>query len=222
MKIILLGAPGVGKGTIAKELVIKYGIPQVSTGDLFRENIQKGTDLGKKAKAYMEKGELVPDDVTVSMLRERISRQDCRKGFILDGFPRTIPQAEALEELTAIDNVINLECPDEIIVMRLSNRRTCSKCGAIYNLVTIPPKEPGKCDKCGGKLVQREDDKEEAIRNRLEVYRKQTSPLVEYYDRKGLLVSIDAARNPDEILVEVVGELGESDAVEEIRSEPDQ
>ncbi len=199
MKLIYLGPPGVGKGTIAKLTVEKYGIPQISTGDLFRENISKETELGKKAKEYIDKGGLVPDEVTVGMVKERLSRDDCKNGYILDGFPRTIPQADALEGFEKIDKVINFVAPDELIIKRLASRRTCKACGAIYNLVTVPPKEEGKCDKCGEELFQREDDNEETVKKRLETYKEQTEPLIAYYKEKGMIADVSGEGNPDSI-----------------------
>lgn len=193
MRIILLGPPGSGKGTQATRLVKRFSIPQISTGDILRESVKRKTELGKKAEVFMNKGELVPDDVVIGIIDDRIKKEDCKKGFILDGFPRTIAQAEALDKITKIDKVIELDLSDETIINRLSNRRQCSKCGTIYG-IDIPPKKEGVCDKCGSSLYQREDDKVEAIKNRLEVYRKQTKPLVDYYRKKGLLVKIDAEK----------------------------
>jgi adenylate kinase len=193
MRLIFLGPPGVGKGTIAKMLVDKYGIIQISTGDLLREAVKNGTDLGKKAKEYMDSGKLVPDDLVINLLKERIARPDCKNGFILDGFPRTIPQAEALTmSKVKIDKAIHYIAKRETIIQRLSGRRTCRKCGAIFHIVNIPPKVTGVCDKCHGELFQRDDDKPEAIENRLVVYEKQTAPLVDYYKKKNLLANINA------------------------------
>lgn len=196
MKIIMLGAPGAGKGTQAKMIAEKYQIPHISTGDIFRANIKNGTDLGKEAKSYMDKGELVPDELTVRILLDRVAQPDCVKGYVLDGFPRTIPQAEVLDkELTkqneSIDYAINVEVPDENIVRRMSGRRACPGCGATYHLVHIPPAKEGICDKCGKDLILRDDDKEETVKNRLNVYHDQTQPLIEYYEKKGVLKSVD-------------------------------
>lgn len=196
MKIIMLGAPGAGKGTQAKMIADKYQIPHISTGDIFRANIKNGTELGKEAKTYMDKGELVPDELTVRILLDRVAQPDCEKGYVLDGFPRTIPQAEVLDqELTKrnekIDYAINVEVPDENIVRRMSGRRACVSCGATYHLVHIPPKKEGLCDKCGNELILRDDDKEETVKNRLGVYHDQTQPLIEYYSNKGVLQSVD-------------------------------
>lgn len=191
MRIMMLGAPGAGKGTVAKELVRKYGIPQISTGDLLRAAVAEGTELGKRAKSIMDAGGLVPDDVVIGLVEERISRDDCAKGFILDGFPRTIPQAEALAKITKLDAVINLDVPDEVIVDRLVARRTCRNCGQIFNLKNFPPEVEGRCDDCGGELYQRDDDQREAIEARLATYRRQTLPLVEHYETRGLLQTLD-------------------------------
>lgn len=199
MKLIFLGPPGVGKGTIAKMAMERYSIPQVSTGDIFRENIKSQTELGKKAKEFIDRGSLVPDEITVGMVRDRLGKEDCKGGYILDGFPRTIPQAEALEGIDRIDRVINFYAPDELIIKRLSNRRTCRKCGEIYNLVTVPPKKKGMCDKCGGELFQRDDDKAETISNRLKVYRQQTEPLIGHYKKKGMLTDISGEGTPESI-----------------------
>ncbi len=204
MKIAMFGAPGAGKGTIAKMLVAKLNIPQLSTGDLLRAAVKDQTDLGKKAKTFMDKGELVPDKIVIGLIKERIKEKDCKSGYILDGFPRTLPQAEALDKITKLDKVINLLVTDELIIKRLTSRRTCRKCGAIYNLITIPPKKAGKCDKCSSDLFQRDDDKEESIRNRLEVYKKQTYPLIDYYKNKGLIADVDASRTPEEIFEDAV------------------
>ena len=202
MRLIFLGPPGVGKGTIAKMAVEKYSIPQISTGDLFRENMSNETELGKKAKEYIEKGGLVPDEVTVGMVKGRLGKDDCKKGYILDGFPRTIPQADSLEGFEKIDKVINFTAPDELIIKRLANRRTCKECDAIFNLVTVPPKEEGKCDKCGGELFQRDDDKEETVKNRLETYKKQTKPLIDYYKKKGIIADVTGEGTPDSIFAD--------------------
>ena len=196
MRLIMLGAPGVGKGTQAKLLQDQFGIPQISTGDILRAAVRDGTELGKVAKSYMDRGELVPDDVIIGIIRERISQPDCEKGFILDGFPRTIPQAEALDQMLAemnlnLDGVLEIYVDPEKIVQRLTNRRVCSECGAVFNLLTNPPPEDGKCPNCGGEIIQRDDDKEETVRNRLAVYEKQTAPLKEFYKGKGLLKTID-------------------------------
>jgi len=205
----MLGPPGAGKGTYASRLTVRLGIPHISTGDMVREEIKKQTDLGLKIKEYSDRGALVPDEIIIKLLAERLGKPDCNRGFILDGFPRTISQAEALENIAKIDLVINLNVPDDIIIARLSNRLICSKCGAIYNLLTLKPKKEGVCDKCGGKLYQREDDKPEVIKERLNVYRKQTEPLIEYYAKKGLLrnVSCNDLMTPPEVIVEKIIEI---------------
>ena len=208
MNLILLGGPGAGKGTQAKLIVEEYKIPQISTGDMLREAVKQGTELGKKAKEYMDKGELVPDEIVIGIVRERIKQPDCEKGFILDGFPRTITQAEALDKMLdeidkKIDAVVNIHVPEEEIVKRIVNRRTCKKCGAIYHLIYSPPKEPNKCDKCGGELYQRDDDKEETVRERLRVYKQQTEPLIEYYEKKRILYNVDGTKDINGVFEEV-------------------
>jgi len=191
MKIIALGSPGVGKGTYAAEIVQKYGLLHISTGQIFRENIQGGTELGLQAKEYIDAGKLVPDQVTIDMVKDRLAKDDCKDGgFILDGFPRTIPQAEALSEFCEMDMVINFKADSEVIIQRLSGRRVCKKCGAIFHAVNIKPKREGICDSCEGELYQRDDDKPEAIKQRLIVYEEQTSPLIGYYKEKGILREI--------------------------------
>jgi adenylate kinase len=199
MKVVLLGSPGVGKGTYATILSERYGIPHISTGDMLREAIAKGTPSGRRAKKYIDAGKLVPDEIVNDLLRERLSKGDCKKGFLLDGYPRTIAQAETLEKITRIGIVISFDASDEIIMERLGGRLTCSKCGAIYHVKNMLPKEEGRCDKCGGRLYQREDQTPEAIRQRLETYRKETNPLIDYYQKKGLLVVIDANPPYEEI-----------------------
>ncbi len=208
MNLILLGGPGAGKGTQAKLIVEKYKIPQISTGDMLREAVKQGTELGKKAKEYMDKGELVPDEIVIGIVKERLKQPDCDRGFILDGFPRTIAQAEALDKILdeigkKIDAVINIQVPEEEIVRRIVNRRTCKNCGAIYHLIYSPPKEPNKCDKCGGELYQRDDDKEETVRERLRVYREQTEPLIEYYQKKGILYNVDGTKDINGVFEEI-------------------
>ena len=207
MNTALLGPPGAGKGTIAKMLVEKFHFPQISTGDMLRANVKEGTSLGKKAKEFMDKGSLVPDDVIIGMIHVRLNEADAKKGFFLDGFPRTIPQAEALEKITKIGRVINLRARDEVIIQRLTGRRTCKNCGAIYHLVNMSSKKPGICDKCHGKLFQRDDDKEETVKHRLVTYRKQTEPLIAYYQKRNLIVDIEAERDVDKIFSDVLASM---------------
>ena len=200
--IILLGPPGSGKGTQAVRLTKELGIPHISTGDLFRENISKDTELGKRAKTYMNAGKLVPDELVLDMLFDRVSRPDCQNGYLLDGFPRTLPQAEAygakLGDNTAL-TVIDLEVPDDVIVKRAEGRLTCKSCGNIHNRYFSPPTKEGICDKCGCELIQRPDDKAEVVQERLRVYHEQTKPLVEYYQKKGVLKRLDGTKSPDEV-----------------------
>ena len=203
MNIILFGPPGAGKGTQAKKMVDNYGIPQISTGDILRANVREGTELGLAAKGYMDKGELVPDEVLIGIIKNRLKEQDCEKGFILDGYPRTIPQADALavilDEINKpIDVVLNLEVPDEELVERISGRLMCN-CGASYHRTFNPPKKDDVCDICGSKVFQRDDDKEEAVKNRLNVYKKQTEPLIEYYTKQGFLVTLDGTKDIDKV-----------------------
>jgi len=191
MKLIFLGPPGVGKGSVAREIIKEKGIPQISTGDLIRASISENSDLGNSAKEFLEKGELVPDEIVIELLKERIFQEDCKNGFILDGFPRTIPQAEALDKEVDIDKVIKFQVSDETLLSRLSGRRICEKCGSIYHLINIPPKVEGICDECEGNLFQRKDDHEDVIKKRLEEYYEKTSPLVSYYDEKGNLIEVE-------------------------------
>ncbi|MCR5118304.1 MAG: adenylate kinase [Lachnospiraceae bacterium] len=213
MKIIMLGAPGAGKGTQAKMIAETYKLPHVSTGDIFRANIKNNTELGKEAKTYMDKGELVPDELTVRILLDRVAQDDCKNGYVLDGFPRTIPQAEVLDsELDKlgekVDFAIDVEVPDENIVRRMSGRRACLKCGATYHIVHIPPKKEGICDACGSELVQRDDDKEETVKNRLSVYHQQTQPLIDFYDNKGVLKTVDGTKDSAEVFEDIKRILG--------------
>ena len=213
MKIIMLGAPGAGKGTQAKMIAAKYGIPHISTGDIFRANIKNGTELGAKAKEYMDKGLLVPDELVVDLVIDRFKADDCKNGYVLDGFPRTIPQAEALDNaLTAIgesvDYAINVEVPDENIVNRMSGRRACVGCGATYHIQFNPTKVEGICDACGEKLILRDDDKPETVKNRLSVYHEQTQPLIEYYSGKGVLKEVDGTQPMDDVFAAIVKILG--------------
>ena len=203
MKLIFLGAPGAGKGTIAAAVGKAQGMPQVSTGDLFREAVKNGTELGLRVKGIMERGELVPDELTIALVRERLGRRDTAGGYILDGFPRTIPQAEALTAFQRIDGVINFLCSEQVVVRRLSGRRVCRACGAIYHVENMPPHREGVCDRCGGELYIRDDDRLESIHNRLRVYREQTEPLIGYYRSRGLLHDIDSAANVEDSLVQL-------------------
>jgi adenylate kinase len=214
MKIIMLGAPGAGKGTQAKQIAEKYKIPHISTGDIFRANIKNGTELGNKAKTYMDQGLLVPDELVVDLVVDRVKQEDCENGYVLDGFPRTIPQAEALDKALEaigekIDYAIDVEVPDENIVRRMSGRRACVSCGATYHLVNIPPKTEGICDKCGKELILREDDKPETVEKRLKVYHDQTQPLIDYYTKKNVLVEVDGTVDMSEVFAAIVKILGE-------------
>lgn len=214
MKIIMLGAPGAGKGTQAKRIAGKYQIPHISTGDIFRANIKNGTKLGKEASTYMDQGLLVPDDLVVDLVVDRIRQEDCKNGYVLDGFPRTIPQAEALDSSLAalgesIDFAINVEVPDENIIKRMAGRRACLTCGATYHLEHIPTKIEGICDNCGSELVLREDDKPETVKKRLDVYHEQTQPLIDYYNKKGILAEVDGTADMDIVFLDIVKTLGE-------------
>ena len=214
MKIIMLGAPGAGKGTQAKMIAEKYGIAHVSTGDIFRMNIKEGTALGKEAKTYMDQGLLVPDELTVRILLDRVAREDCANGYVLDGFPRTIPQAQVLDQALAemddaIDYAINVDVPDENIIGRMTGRRACVTCGATYHIVHIPPKQEGICDACGKELVLRDDDREETVSKRLSVYHEQTQPLIDFYTAKGILRTIDGTEKMQDVFTNIVTILGE-------------
>jgi adenylate kinase len=202
MRLILLGPAGAGKGTLTAELSGDYKIPSISTGDLFRKTAAEDTDLGRNIRAIMEKGDLVPDDITIRMVQKRFKKKDAVNGFILDGFPRTINQAEALAAITGIDKVLNLAISDGQIIRRLTGRRLCPKCGAVYHIEYMKPRESGRCDTCGGVLIRREDDTEEAIINRIKVYKEKTEPLIQYYHKAALLTDIDASGTPQEVLTE--------------------
>ena len=213
MKIVMLGAPGAGKGTQADKIAEKYNIPHISTGDIFRSNIKAGTELGKKANSFIDQGLLVPDEVTIGMLLDRIHEVDCENGYILDGFPRTIPQAESLtaaleENGEAIDFALDVEVPDANIVNRMAGRRACLKCGATYHTEFAAPKKEGICDKCGSELVLRDDDKPETVQKRLEVYHEQTHPLIDYYKKKGVLHAIDGTLSMETVFKNIVDILG--------------
>ena len=214
MKIIMLGAPGAGKGTQAKKIAEKYSVPHISTGDIFRANIKEGTELGKKAKTYMDQGLLVPDELVCDLVVDRLQQDDCKKGYILDGFPRTIPQAEALDAALAklgekVDYAINVDVPDENIINRMSGRRACVACGGTYHITYNPTKVEGICDACGGKLVLRDDDKPETVKKRLDVYHNQTQPLIDYYTTKKVLVNVDGTKDMAEVFAAIVKILGE-------------
>ena len=213
MKIIMLGAPGAGKGTQAKKIAAKYGIPHISTGDIFRANIKNGTELGKKAKTYMDQGLLVPDELVVDLVVDRVNQDDCENGYVLDGFPRTIPQAEALTEALEkmgqkVDFAIDVNVPDENIVKRMGGRRACVTCGATYHMVYAPTKKEGICDKCGQELVLRDDDKPETVLNRLKVYHDQTQPLIDFYTKKNVLKTVDGTKDMKEVFADIVAILG--------------
>ncbi len=213
MKLVLLGAPGAGKGTIAHKMIEKYQIPQISTGDILRQAVKAGTPLGHEAKAYMDRGDLVPDDLIIGIVKERIQADDCQQGYIFDGFPRTVAQAEALDAVfttlrTVLDGVINLDVPAEVVVKRLSGRRTCRSCGSLYHLTHNPPQRENVCNSCGGELYQRDDDNETTIRQRLAVYQKQTFPLIEYYGKQNLVKTIPGEGTPDEVFASICQILG--------------
>ncbi len=213
MRLVLLGPPGAGKGTQASAIVKKYNIPHISTGDIFRTNIKEGTELGKKAKEYMDKGLLVPDDVVVSIVKDRLTKEDCKEGFLLDGFPRTVNQADALDkELSQmgikLDKVVNIDANKEILITRAIGRRICRECGATYHIKFNPSKVENVCDIEGGQLFQRDDDKEETVAKRIEVYLKETQPLIDYYKEKGLILNVDGTKPINEIFEEIVKALG--------------
>ena len=213
MKIVMLGAPGAGKGTQAKMIAEKYMIPHISTGDIFRANIKNGTELGKQAKEYMDKGQLVPDELTVKILLDRVAQEDCKNGYVLDGFPRTIPQAEVLDKALTelgdhIDYAIDVNVPDENIIKRMSGRRACLTCGATYHIEHVPPKKEGICDACGNELVLRDDDKPETVKNRLDVDHKQTQPLIDYYTEKNILKTVDGTVDMMDVFGAITSILG--------------
>ena len=214
LRTILLGPPGAGKGTQVAKIVEKYGVPHISTGDIFRENIKKGTELGKKAQEYMNRGELVPDDLVIEIATTRLLEDDCRNGFLLDGFPRTVYQAEKLDEFLAargskIDKVLDIAVEKEELITRLTGRRVCKACGASFHVVNIPPKQEGVCDYCGGELIQRADDNLETVTNRIDVYEAQTMPLIDYYEKAGNLVHIDGSTGLENVFADIVSALGE-------------
>ncbi|KXZ39002.1 Adenylate kinase [Alkalithermobacter thermoalcaliphilus JW-YL-7 = DSM 7308] len=213
MRLILLGPPGAGKGTQASGIVEKYKIPHISTGDIFRKNIKEGTELGKKAKEYMDKGLLVPDDLVVEIVKSRLTEEDCKSGFLLDGFPRTVVQAEALDQVLeqmnmSLDKVINIQVDMDILVKRAVGRRICKSCSATFHVEFNPPKLEGKCDVCGGELYQRADDNEETVSKRIEVYLNETKPLTDYYSKKGILLNINGEQSIDKVFEDIVAALG--------------
>ena len=214
MKIIMLGAPGAGKGTQAKMIADKYSVPHISTGDIFRANIKNGTELGMEAKKYMDQGQLVPDELTVKILLDRVAQDDCKNGYVLDGFPRTIPQANVLDEALnklgeKIDFAVNVDVPDENIIRRMGGRRACVSCGATYHIEHVPPKTEGICDRCNSELILRDDDKPETVKNRLEIYHEQTQPLIEFYEAKGVLKNVDGTVDMNDVFAAIVSILGE-------------
>ena len=210
MNIIMLGAPGAGKGTQAAVLCEHFGIPTISTGNMIREALKNGTEMGLKAKSFMDEGKLVPDEVVIGIVKERLSADDCKKGFILDGFPRTIPQAEALDNMgVEIQHVINIDISDEKIINRMSGRRACLNCGATYHIVSIPTKVEGICDRCGNPVVLRDDDKPETVQKRLKVYHEQTQPLIDYYKKQNILKSVDGTQPMEKVFADIVAILGE-------------
>ena len=214
MNLILLGPPGAGKGTQAAKIIEKYEIPHISTGDIFRENIKEGTPLGKKAQEYMNRGELVPDSLVIEIATDRLTKDDCKEGFLLDGFPRTVEQAEALDKFLAedgkkVDHVLDIDVEADILMKRLTGRRLCKGCGATFHITNIPPKVEGVCDVCGEELYQRDDDTEETVANRIEVYNSQTKPLIDYYEKSGNISHLDGSVDPDELLAEIVKILGD-------------
>lgn len=214
MRLIMLGAPGAGKGTQAKKVAEKYQIPHISTGDIFRANIKNGTELGKKAKTYMDAGGLVPDELVCDLVADRIAQDDCKAGFILDGFPRTIPQAEALDAAVKklgleVDYAVDIEVPDENIIERMGGRRACVGCGATYHIVYNAPKTENVCDNCGGSLILRDDDKPETVKHRLDVYHEQTQPLIDYYQKQGKLLTVDGTKSLEDVFASIIEKLGE-------------
>ena len=213
MKIIMLGAPGAGKGTQAKMIADKYSLPHISTGDIFRANIKNGTELGMEAKKYMDQGLLVPDELTVKILLDRVENEDCKNGYVLDGFPRTIPQTTVLENALnerneKIDYAIDVAVPDENIINRMSGRRACLACGATFHIAHVPPKTEGICDRCGGELILRDDDKPETVKNRLHVYHEQTQPLIDFYSERNVLKTVDGTIDMQDVFAAIVNILG--------------
>lgn len=216
MRLVLLGPPGAGKGTQAEKIIDEFEVLHVSTGDIFRKNIKEETELGKKVKGYLAEGKLVPDELTIDLVWDRLDQDDCKNGFMLDGFPRTIKQAEALtkgleERKIKLDSVINIDVNSEVLIKRLAGRRVCLNCGASYHVENKPSKEEGICDRCGHEIVQREDDKEETVKNRIDVYKKQTEPLIEYYSNLGLIFNVDGTLGPDEVFGRIKDHLTQLD-----------
>lgn len=207
MRLVFMGPPGVGKGTYASALSRRCGIPHISTGDMIREEIRRGTELGRRLREYVERGLLVPDELVTEMLRRRLQQEDCQRGFILDGYPRTLRQAEELDRMTRVDLALYFTAPDEVIIDRVSGRRVCRSCGAIYHVRYMPPRVPGVCDRCGGPLYQREDDRPEVVKRRLEVFREQFAPVLDYYRGKGILVEIDASEQAEVVVPRVFSTL---------------
>ncbi|HHY31653.1 MAG TPA: adenylate kinase [Firmicutes bacterium] len=223
MRLVLLGPPGVGKGTQAERLSSRFGIPHVSTGEMFREALARKTPLGLEARKYMNAGKLVPDDVTIGLVKDRLAHADARSGFILDGFPRNLTQARALDDVlrdlgVALDAAVNISARAETVVRRLSGRRQCRQCGAVYHVEFNPPREAGKCPECGGELYQRDDDREETVRKRFRVYTAETEPLVEFYRERGLLVTVDGEKHIDEVTQSIISALEEGNHLEESSS----
>ena len=215
MKLILLGAPGAGKGIQAEVICKHLGIPAISTGNILREALKSGTEMGLKAKAFMDAGQLVPDEIVIGIIKDRLAEEDCKNGFILDGFPRTVPQAQALQEMgVEIDHVIDIEVPDETIMQRLTGRRVCGECGASYHIINNPPKVENVCDKCGHELIIRKDDHPDTVKDRLQVYHEQTEPLKDFYEKRGLLYMIEGTRPVEQVTKDVLNALGVQSALE--------
>lgn len=209
LRAVLLGPPGAGKGTQAAKIIDKYNVPHISTGDIFRANIKQGTELGKKAQGYMNEGKLVPDELVVDLVKDRLQQDDCKEGFLLDGFPRTIFQAEKLDEFLSesglkLDIVLNFKVRKDVLIERITGRRVCKACGASFHVVNLPPAKEGICDRCGGELIQRKDDNRETVENRINVYEKETAPLIGYYEKQGTLVDFDGEKDHEEVFLDVV------------------
>jgi len=205
---VFLGPQGSGKGTVIGRIKDRYQVPHISTGDMFREAVREGTEFGRKAKECMDKGELVPDEVTCGMVKDRLGRDDCKEGYMLDGFPRNLSQAEALSRITRVTKAVLLDVPEDVSLMRLSGRRTCKSCSAIFHMTFVPPKQEGICDKCGGELYQRDDDKPDAIKERLAIYHRETMPIVDFYEKAGVLLKVDGGGTVDDVVALLLGSLG--------------